>query len=170
MVKKPERKYFYIAIDSETSSLICLFISISLCNSVFKYKFAIRSQIPQLIEFILCCFVAHFIAVENDMYHLEGPPEYFLWEDGLSGCCKASRSVFTLCDTSAVLPGMRGVLAEKTENMERKRIFTAWFSQSLWVQFTGNILKNFSTVFCSSAGGAVEPTTLFSHCLPCFPH
>lgn len=117
--KKPESKYFFIAVDSKAWGLICLFISIGLCNSVFKYKFAIRSQIPQPTEFILCYFIAHFIAVENDVYHLEGSPEYFLCEDD---CCKASRDVFAISDTSAVLPGMRekGVFTEKTENVERK--------------------------------------------------
>lgn len=121
-VQETRKEIFPQAIDSEAAGLICLFISISLCNSIFKYKFAIRGQIPQPIEFMLCCFIAHFIAVENDVYHLEVPPEYFLWEDGLSGCCKASRDVLVICDTSAVLPGMRerGVFTTKTENVERK--------------------------------------------------
>jgi len=77
-VQETERKYFYIAIDSGASGFTCFFIRISLYNSVFKHKFAITSQIPQTIEFIFCCFIAHFIAVENDAYHLEVPPEYFL--------------------------------------------------------------------------------------------
>lgn len=124
MFNKPERKYFFRAIDPETSGLICSFISISLCSSVFKHEFAIRSQIPQPIEFILFCFIAHFTAVENDVYHLEGPSECFLWEDGLSGCCTASRNVFDVYDTSAVLPGMRkGMYLQKRQRIWREKHF-----------------------------------------------
>lgn len=115
----------------------CLLISISLCISILKYRFDIRSQIPQPIEFILCCFIAHFTVEETDAYHMEVPPGYFFQKDGLTVVKPTEVSSLSLAPLLNCLAWVKRLYLQRRQRTGREKhppcpVFLGPMSSTHW--------------------------------------